>query len=173
MFSLQHLLTNCSDLQTHSMVLRAPSAGWWLSLPRLVTNVSGLQTAWLPVFTELYNSSIAHSISLEWHVWLSSSGNNFHTVHRSLSSVASVYGCSMGIYLVPCCQPSPPTRFLSITAIGMCHYFPVHHFGMACLAGSKVNIQHLHMDSMCGIILPNGFIGKLNHYHSVSTARIT
>ena len=39
-----------------------PSAGCWLPLPHLVTNGSGLQTHWLPVFTELYNSSIAHSI---------------------------------------------------------------------------------------------------------------
>ena len=42
------------------------SAGCWLSLPHLVTKLSdlqtGLQTKWLPVFTELYNSSIAHSI---------------------------------------------------------------------------------------------------------------
>ena len=43
--------------------LGAHSAGCWLSLPHLVTNGSGLQTNWLPVFTELYNSSIAHSIS--------------------------------------------------------------------------------------------------------------
>ena len=92
--------------------------------------------------TELYNSSIAHSISLKWHVWLSSSGNNCHAVHRSLSSGASVYDCSMGFYLVPYCQPSPPTQFLPITAIGMCHLLPVHHFGIACLAWSKVNIQH-------------------------------
>ena len=80
--------------------------------------------------------------SLEWHVWSSSSGNNCHTVQRSLSSGASVYECIMGFYLVPFRQPSPPTRFLHITAIGMCHFLPVHHFGMACLAGSKVNIQH-------------------------------
>ena len=33
------------------------SAGSWLSLPHLVNNGSGLQTNWLPVFTELYNSS--------------------------------------------------------------------------------------------------------------------
>ena len=115
----------------------------WLSLPHLVTNGSGLQTGlqthWLPVFTELYNSSI----SLEWHVWLSSSGNNCHAVHRSLSSGASVYDCTMGFSLVPYCQPSPPTRFLPITTIGMCHFLPVHHFGMACLAGSKVNIQYM------------------------------
>ena len=67
------------------------SAECWLSLLHLVTNGSGLQTNWLPVFTELYNSSIAHSISLEWHVWSSSSEKNCHAVHRSLSSGASVY----------------------------------------------------------------------------------
>ena len=39
-------------------------------------------------------------------------------------------------------QPNPPTRFILITVIGMCHFLPVHNFGMACLAGSKVNIQH-------------------------------
>ena len=37
--------------------LRAHSAGCWLSLPHLVSIWSGLQTNWLPVFTELYNSS--------------------------------------------------------------------------------------------------------------------
>ena len=50
-----------------------------------ILSPTGLQTNWLPVFTELYNSSIAHSISLEWHVWLSSSGNNCHAVHRCIS----------------------------------------------------------------------------------------
>ena len=58
---------------------------------------------------------IVQSPTLEWHVWSSSSGNNCHAVHKSLSSSASVYDCSMGFYLVPYCQPSPPTRFLSIT----------------------------------------------------------
>ena len=77
------------------------------------------KTNWLPVFTKLYNSSIAHSISLEWHVWSSSSGNNCHAIHRSLSSGALVYDCNMGFYLVPYCQPCPPTRFLPITATGM------------------------------------------------------
>ena len=102
--------------------LGAHSAGCWLSLPHLVTNRSGHQTNWLPVFTELYNSSIAHSISLEWHVWSSSSGNNCHAVHRSLSSGSSVYVSTMGSYLVPYCQASSPTRFLPVTAIGMCHF---------------------------------------------------
>ena len=100
----------------------AHSAGCRLPLPHLVTNGSGLQNNWLPIFTDLYNSSIAHSISLEWHVWLSSSGNNCHAVHRTLSSSASVYDCTIGFNLVPYCQPSLPTRFLPITAIGMCHF---------------------------------------------------
>ena len=48
-----------TSLQTQSGVPKAPSAGWWLSLPRLVSNSSDLQ---LTDSTELYNSSIAHSI---------------------------------------------------------------------------------------------------------------
>ena len=31
----------------------------------------------------------------------------------------------------------PPTRFPLLTAIRMCHLLPVHHLGMACLAGSE------------------------------------
>ena len=31
--------------------------------------------------------------------------------------------------------------FFRLLAIGMCHFLPVHHFGMACSAGSKVKIQ--------------------------------
>ena len=83
---------------------------------------TGLQNSLSSYLTELYNNSIAHSISLEWHIWSSSSGNNCHAVHRPPSSGASVYDCTMGFYLVPYCQPSPPTRFLPITAIGMCHF---------------------------------------------------
>ena len=37
----------------------------------------------------------------------------------------------------------PPMRFPFITAIRMCHLLPVHHLGMAFLAGSKgQNITH-------------------------------
>ena len=75
-------------------------------------------TVWLPVLTELYNSSTptrSPTQSLEWHDWSSSSGNNCHIVQRSLTSGASVYECIMGFYLVPFRLRNPPTRFLSIT----------------------------------------------------------
>ena len=120
------------------------SAFCWLSLPHLVTNSSDLQ---LNDILSLPSYIIVQSPtqSFEWHVRSSSSGNNCHAVHWSLSSGASVYECTMRFYLVPYCQQSPPTRFLVITAIGMCHFLSVHHFGIACLAGSKVNIQHHHL----------------------------
>ena len=81
--------------------------------------------------------------SLEWHVWLSSSGNNCHAVHRSLSSGASVYECIMGFTLSHFFSQIRLRDFFRLLAIGMRHFLPVHHFGMACLAWSKVNTWHI------------------------------
>ena len=82
--------------------------------------------------------------SLEWHVLSSSSGNNCHAVHRSLSSGASVYHCTMGFYLVLYCQSSPPTRFLPITAIEMSHFLPVHQLEWHVWPGRR-SIYHLYI----------------------------
>ena len=80
-----------SGLQTQSGVPRAPSAGLWLSLPQLYSNSLDLQlTDFLS--TPSYIIVQSPTQSLEWHVWSTSSGNNNHAVHRSLSSGVSVYG---------------------------------------------------------------------------------
>ena len=63
-------------------------------------------TQYLPITS---HRDLSLPLSLEWHVWLSSSGNNCHAVHRSLYSGASVYDCTAGFYLVPFCQPCSPT----------------------------------------------------------------
>ena len=86
-----------TGFQTPLGVLRAPSAGWWFYLPHLVSNSSDLQ---LSNFLSSPNYIIVQSPtqSLEWHVWLSSSGNNCHAAHRSLSSGASVYERTMGFF---------------------------------------------------------------------------
>ena len=78
-------------------------------------------------------------LSLEWPTWSSSSRNNCHAVHRSLSSGASVYECTMGIFFSSShfISQFPPTRFPLTTAIRMCHLLSVHHLGMAFLTGSK------------------------------------
>ena len=96
--------------------------------------------------TELYNSATptrSPTRSLEWHDWSSSSGNNCHAIHRSLSSGASVHECTIGFfYLVQFQQPISAHAISSHNwHYDMCHFFPVHHLGMAFLAGSKYNIR--------------------------------
>ena len=106
--SYQHLLWT----PTHQGA-PSPFGLVWLSLPYLVYNsvrsLTGTATL-TSVLTELYNSSTSTQSPtrfLESHIGSSSSGNNCHAVHRSLSSGASVYECTMGIffYLIPFHQP--------------------------------------------------------------------
>ena len=103
-------LLSLMDLQTQSGVMRAPSAGWWLALPhlQLVWLQLSLQLVWFqlsdflssPSYIIVQSPTQSPTQSLEWHVWSSSSGNNCHAVHRSLSFGASVYECTMGF--LPC-----------------------------------------------------------------------
>ena len=88
------------------------STGWWLSLPHLVSDFSDLQ---LSDFLSSPSYIIVQSPtqSLEWRVWSSSSGNNCHAVHRSLSSGASVYECTMGFLPCPIFQPARQRDFFS------------------------------------------------------------
>ena len=141
MFTFQHLLTNWSGLQTPSGVPRAPSTGRWLSLPHLLANFSGPQ---LTDFLSSPSYIIVQSPTL--YLW-----NGMFDRHQVEITVMQFTGHSLPVhqsmsvpwdfYLVLFFQPSPPTRFLLVPAIGICHFLPVHHIGMACLAGSKVNIQ--------------------------------
>ena len=135
--SLLHLISIFSGPQ----LIRAPSPFGlvWLSLPQLVYN-SVSNCNWNSVLTDLYNSPTP-TRSLEWHDWSSSSGNNCHAVHRSLSSGASVYECIMGFTLSHFISQIHPRDLFRLLAIGMCHFLPVHHFVMACLLGPKVKIQ--------------------------------
>ena len=76
----------------------------WLYLPHLVYNSSPTLTGTVWLLSWLSYIIVQRPLSslldfLESHVGSSSSGNNCHTVHRSLSSGASVYECTMGIFL--------------------------------------------------------------------------
>ena len=146
-----YCILSAFSLDPNSSGPQAPSA--WCGLPttsRLAPSptLTGTGTS---VLTELYNSSTpTHSPtwSLKSHVWSSSSGNNCHAVHRSLSSGASVYECTMGIFFTSShfISQFPPTRFPLITAIRMCHLLLVHHLGMAFLVGSKAKIQQQNIN---------------------------
>ena len=89
----------------------SPKLTDFLSSPSYITVQS--PTQYLPITG---HRNVSLPASLEWHVWSSSSGNNCHAVHRSLSSGASVCDCTVGFYLVPYCQPSPSTWFPPITS---------------------------------------------------------
>ena len=110
--SLPHLVTNFSGLQL-SRGSRGPlPLGWWLSLPHLVSNSYDLQlTDFLS--TPSYIIVQSPTQSLEWHVWSSSSGNNCHAVHRTLSSGASVYECTMGFLPCPIFSAKPANAISS------------------------------------------------------------
>ena len=116
--SIQHLVSNCNYSIGGP---RGHSAGCWLTIPHLISNWSVLQNSpiskqvWSPKLTDFLSSpsyiivqsptqylpitghrNVSLPPSLEWHVWSSLSGNNCHSVHRSLSSGASVCGCTVG-----------------------------------------------------------------------------
>ena len=147
-----YCILSATSLDPNSSGCQGPFGLMWLSLPHLVYNSVRSLTATVltSVLTELYNSSTptqSPTQSLKSHVWSSSSGNNCHAVHRSLSSSASVYECTMGIFFTSShfISQFPLTWFPHITAIIMCLFLPVHHLGMAFVAGSKVKIQHLSL----------------------------
>ena len=146
--SFLYCILSASSLDPNSIGPQGPFGLMWLSLPHLVYNsVSNCNCNCNcnSVLTELYNSPTSTrspTRSLEWHDWSSSCGNNCHTVHRSLSSSASVYECIMGFTLFHFIIQIHPRDLFRLLAIGMCHFLPVHHFVMACLLGPKVKIQH-------------------------------
>ena len=114
---LYHILSP-TGLQNSLGVPRAPLArcGFPYHILSLTHLISNSPTSLLsPSYIIVQSPTQSPTQSLEWHVLSLSSGNNCHAVHGSLSSGASVYECIMGFYLVPFCQPNPPTRFLSIT----------------------------------------------------------
>ena len=124
----------------------------WLSLPHLVYNsVRSLTGTLTSVLTELYHSSrpLSRLLDLWNHMFnrhqaeitaMQFTGHSL-PVHQSMSVSWELFTSSNFI------SQFPPTRFPLITAIRICHFLPVHHLGMAFLAGSKVKIQQL--DKQC------------------------
>ena len=99
-----YCILSATSLDPNSSEPQGPYGLIWLSLPHLVYNSVRSLTATVltSVLTELYNSSTptqSPTRSLESNVGSLSSGNNCHAVQMSLSSGASVYECTMGIFL--------------------------------------------------------------------------
>ena len=112
----------------------SPFGQVWLSLPHLVYN------------------SVRPSTRTVWFLsWLS-----YIIVQRLLSRLIDLWNRMLDrrraeITVMQFRGPHfisqfPPTRFPLKAAIRMCHFLPVHHLGMAFLAGSKVKTEHYYTE---------------------------
>ena len=86
------------------------------------------------ISSDIWRSGCVTSTIFGMALWSSSSGNKCHAVQRSLSSGASL--CSGTVGPSPCPILSAlirPRDLFRLLAIGMCHFRPVHHLGIAFL----------------------------------------
>ena len=140
--SLLHLISIFSGPQ----LIRAPTPFGlvWLSLPQLVylrLQLSATQLAWL--LSWLSYIIVQRPLDRPLDLW-----NRMFNRHQAKITVIQFRGHSLPVHQsmsVPWeffssshfISQFPPTRFPLITAIRMCYLLPVHHLGMAFLAGSK------------------------------------
>ena len=145
--SLLHLISNFSGPQTPSGFPRSPSAGCDFPYHNSSITPSPTVTAtatWLLSWLSYIIVQLPLTRLLD--LW-----NRMFNRHRAEITVMQFTGHSLPVHQsmsVPWeffssfhfISKFPPTRFPLITAIRMCHLLPVHHLGMAFLAGSKVKI---------------------------------
>ena len=117
----------------------------WLSLPHLVSNSSVLQ---LSDFLSWPSYIIVQRpLNRPLNLW-----NGMFDRHQAEITVVQFRGHSLLVHqsmsvswaftLSHFVSQIRLRDFFRLLAIGMCHSLPVHNFGRACLAGSKVKIQH-------------------------------
>ena len=136
---LYRILSATSLVPKLHRVPEGPFGRAWLSLPHLVYLCLQLYCNWHwdSNSTELYNSSrpldLWNRVFNRHHAEITVMLFRGHSlpVCQSMSAPWEFFSSSYFI-----CQ-FPATRFPLITAIGMCHFLPVLHLGMAFLAGSK------------------------------------
>ena len=99
-----NILSNSVSNSTQLLLLFNSSALYYLQTPTRWYGHASTPPQFLPISGD---RDVSLPLTLEWPVWSSSSGNNYHAVQRSLSSGASVYENIMGFffYLDPFHQP--------------------------------------------------------------------
>ena len=134
---------------TQSGAPRAPSA--WCGFPYHISFLT--PTVWL--LSWLSYIIVQRPLNRPLNLW-----NGMFNRHQAEITVMQFRGHSLPVPqsmslswdFLPCPISSANFRlrdFFRLLAIGMCHFLPVHHLGMASLAGSKVKIQHYFIPYNC------------------------
>ena len=97
--SLLHLVFPAPTLLNSPVcLLFNSSALYYLQTPTRLCGHASTPPQLLPISSD---RDVSLPLPLEWPVWSSSSGNNYHAVQSSLSSDASVYESIMGFFFLP------------------------------------------------------------------------
>ena len=129
-----YCILSASSLDPNSSGAQGPFGLMWLSLPHLVYNsLSKLywNSNYNSTSTELYNSSRPLDRPLDlWNrmfdrhqaeITVMQFTGHYLLVRQSMSVPWDFFSLSHFV------SQFPPTRFPLLTAIGMCHFLPVHH----------------------------------------------
>ena len=100
-----------------SLLLFNSSALYYLQTPTRRYRHASTPPQFLPISGD---RDVSLPLSLEWPVWLSSSGNNCHAVHISLSSGASLWSGTFTLSHI--ISRAHLRDFFRLLAIGMCHF---------------------------------------------------
>ena len=100
-----------------SCLLFNSSALYYLQTPTRRYGHGSTPRQFLPISGD---RDVSLSLSFEWPVWSSSSGNNCHAVHRSLSSGASLWSGTFTLSHI--ISRAHLRDFFRLLAIGMCHF---------------------------------------------------
>ena len=119
------------------------SAECWLALPHLVSNSSDLQLSDFMSWPSYI--IVQRTLNRPLNLW-----NGMFNRHQAEITVMQFRGHSLLVHqsmsvswaftLSHFISQIRLRNFFRLLAIAMCHFLPVHHFGMACLAEPKVNI---------------------------------
>ena len=142
-----YCILSASSLDPNSSGPQAPSA--WCGFPYHISSPTGCNSTQLATNSALWLLSWPSYIIIQrphdrplylWNrmfnrhraeITVMQFTGHYLPVHQSMSVPWEFFSSSHFI------SQFPPTRFPLITAIKMCHLLPVHHLGMAFLAGSK------------------------------------
>ena len=93
------------------------SALYYVQTPSQRYGHASMPPQFLPISGD---RDVSLPLSLEWPVWSSSSGNNCHAVHRSLSSGASLWSGTFTLSHI--ISRAHLRHFFRLLTIGMCHF---------------------------------------------------